>query len=289
MGFPTDNQNDKKVTVFDYDNYRLFLSDVYSSSKSKDRKFSFRYFARLAGFQSPNFLKRVIDGDRNLTELSIDRLAKALKLNKEESHFFRHLVLLNQAKTTDERQRNAEQLLKSQVFKKIFPLKTSQFNYYAHWYFVPIREMVGMPEFKEDYEWISKKLIPSVSTAEVKKSVSQLIDLGLLTRDENGKLIQTEKDISTGDQLTSASLAQFHRTMSRMAGESIERIPRDQRQITSVTLALSKDAFRKIKEMVQQLQASIVESANEDADTEKVYQINFQLFPLSQAIKGETK
>jgi len=41
----------------------------------------------------------IMDGKRNLGTPCIEQFAQALKLNKEESLFFRHLVLFNQAKT----------------------------------------------------------------------------------------------------------------------------------------------------------------------------------------------
>lgn len=280
-----DNQ---MVTVFSYDDYRRFLKDLYLQAKAKDRKYSFRYFARLAGFQSPNFLKRVIDGDRNLTLDSIEKLIKALKLNKEEATFFKNLVLLNQAKTIDERQNYATLLLKSTGHRKTYPLKASQFNYYAHWYFVPIREMVGLPNFAEDYAAIGRQLIPQVPPAATKNAIEQLLKLGLLQRNAEGKLVQSEADIQT-DQLTSASLARFHREMAQMAGDSIERVPREKRQISSVTLGLSKSSFEKISEMVKEVQLAIVEAASQEPHPEKIYQINFQVFPLTDEVKGENK
>src|SRR3989338_9919808 len=92
--------NIKKPNIFEYDNYRSFLKDLYALLKQEKSAFSFRFFSRQAGFRSPNFLKLVMEGKRNLSPESIEKFAKGLKLNKNEADFFRRLVLLNQA-TTD--------------------------------------------------------------------------------------------------------------------------------------------------------------------------------------------
>ncbi len=51
-----------RPSIYEYDNYRAFLKDMYDYQKAKTTYFSFRYFARKAGYASPNFLKLVIDG-----------------------------------------------------------------------------------------------------------------------------------------------------------------------------------------------------------------------------------
>ena len=54
------------VTVFAYSNYREFLRDWFAQLQSSPG-FSFRSFSRIAGFNSPNFVKLVVDGKRNLS------------------------------------------------------------------------------------------------------------------------------------------------------------------------------------------------------------------------------
>jgi uncharacterized protein (TIGR02147 family) len=276
-------------SIFEYDDYRAYLRDLYARSKAENSKFSFRYFSRLAGFQSPNFLKRVMDGERNLTLLSIEKFAKALKLNKDESFFFRNLVLLNQSRSTEEKQAYAEQLLKSQTYKKIFPLKESQFKYYNQWYFIPIRELIGLPGFKEDPGWIARKLVPEISPQEAQKAIDELLKMGLVDRDANGRLRLTQTHIKTDDQVISASLAHYHREMAKKAGDSIDLIPREKREISSVTLPVSEKTLKKIKELVKKLQVEIVAAASSEEGPQSVCQINFQIFPLTETVNGEEK
>jgi hypothetical protein len=91
-------------SVFNYVNYRRFLKDYYQQAKAEKKYFSYRYFSRRAGINSPNFLKVVIEGKRNLSSKTIDKFANALGLNRNEAMFFRRLVVFNQAKTASEKQ-----------------------------------------------------------------------------------------------------------------------------------------------------------------------------------------
>src|SRR5688572_30102358 len=94
---------DNEIEIFAYDNYRAFLKDFYEAKRKTAEKISFRQFARLAGFNSPSFLKMVIDGKRNLSNESIGKVASALRFNKEEAEFFNHLVLFNQAEGVEQK------------------------------------------------------------------------------------------------------------------------------------------------------------------------------------------
>src|SRR3989338_3815356 len=93
----------EKPVIFEYDNYREYLRGLYDHLKVARGHFSYRYFSRMAGFRSPNFLKLVIDGDRNLSGESIEKFIKALKIQNKEAIFFRNLVLLNQSETLEEK------------------------------------------------------------------------------------------------------------------------------------------------------------------------------------------
>src|SRR5580704_2060470 len=133
-----------RKTIFEYDNYRNYIKDFYSESKAERPAFSFRVFSRLAGFQSPSFLKHVMDGKRNLSDESINKFVKAMKLNKEEGLFFKNLVLFNQSTTVNEKQRYSQEILRSKSYRKMYPLKESQLRCLSEWYSIPIRELVGM-------------------------------------------------------------------------------------------------------------------------------------------------
>lgn len=57
--------------IYEYLEYRIFLADAYQAGKENVSAFSYRYLARKAGFSSPNFIKLVMDGERNLSMESV--------------------------------------------------------------------------------------------------------------------------------------------------------------------------------------------------------------------------
>lgn len=223
----------KQATIFEYDNYRAFLRDLYKFYKETKPYFSYRYFSRKAGFRSPNFLQLVIEGKRNLSPESIEKFTNALGLSKKQAEFFRVLVYLNQARTVGEKKIYAEQLMQFRPFRHIHPLRQDQVRYYADWYNIAIRELTTLPEFSEEPAWIARRLVPPISPQQAQKALDLLLHLGLLKRDESGRLVQADAFLSTGDEVTSASVANYHRTMIQKGAEALDRFPGPARDISS--------------------------------------------------------
>lgn len=57
----------EKISIYKYDDFRMFLKDKYEEMKQIDPSCSARNFARKAGFTNPGFLNDVIKGRRNLS------------------------------------------------------------------------------------------------------------------------------------------------------------------------------------------------------------------------------
>ena len=56
------------IDIFDYSDYRKFLSDYQQMKNAMNSAFSFRYYAKKAGNNSSSFYPQIIKGKRNLTK-----------------------------------------------------------------------------------------------------------------------------------------------------------------------------------------------------------------------------
>ncbi len=269
--------------LFKYLDFRRYLKDYYREQKQKKgSRFSFRTFSRMAGLSSPNFLQLVMEGKRNLGPDGIHAFAKALRLNKEETSYFENLVHFNQASTDEERNEWYRRLSTSKKYREIKEIEKDYFVYFSHWYYAAIRELVLLPDFKEDPDWIARKLSPPITVREAKVALELLQKLGFLKREKSGRLAQAERNITTPREVQSLAIANFHRQMMKQAAESIERTLPDKRDISALTLALSEEKFKEAKRRIQEFRRELNVLLSEDGKAETVYQINFQIFNLSE-------
>ena len=270
--------------VFEYLDYREFLKDYYNSKKEAYPAFSLRVFSDKIGFKAKDFISRVMNGDKNLSNQSIPKVASGLRLGKHETEFFIGLVKFNQAETTEERNAAFEEMqaaLKVVRFaEKQHILGHAQYMVYSHWRHLTIRSLIGMFGFDGDYEALAKQVHPHITADEARKSVKLLEECELIKKDKNGKYVLTENAITTGDRTSKLALRGYHQHCLKLAAESIDRDPPGSRHISGLTLGISQEGYERIVERINAFRKEIALIAEEDQDSDKVFQLQFALFPV---------
>jgi uncharacterized protein (TIGR02147 family) len=275
-----------------FDDYRAYLRAMIGYLKSTKPQFSYRYFSRVAGFSSPNFLKLVAEGQRNLSPKSIAKFAKGLGLDQEEQETFETLVLLGQAQTDAERNRYYLRLRRQASSAAAIRLEEAQYRVYSLWYALPIREMLLLPDFQEDPAWIGRRLRPPVRASDVKQALMLLMEVGLVVRDpESGKLKPADPHISTGPRVRSLAVRNYHRAMLELASKSLDGVPLELRDITSLTVALNEAQYQEVRARIAKFRKELLEMVSEvrssegehrEGEKREVYQVGFQLFPITR-------
>ncbi len=274
------------VHVFNYLDYRAYLRDFYQQQKEEGRSFSFRAFAQRAGIRSFNFLQLVMKGQRDLSAEMATHFARGCGLKEHEADYFCELVAFGQAKTSEERNRAYERLGRFRQFRAAHKLEPAQSAYHGTWYIPAIRELAALPDFCDDPKWIASALRPSISPAQAREAVETLCELGLLVRDPSGKLRQSEALLTTGPGPLGHHAVNYLRVMMEQAARALDDVPRDERDISALTLCVSERSFEQIKERIDSFRQELLQLAEIDRPRDRVIQIGFQLFPLSNVIQG---
>lgn len=270
-----------EVDIYTFTNYREYLKAWYESQRAGGKPFSFRIFSKKAGFASPSYLKMVMEGQRNIIGDSIVKFARALKLSKKQMNYFTAMVSFNQATAEKDRDYHFKNLMSLRPLVRPRGIRKEEYEYFAKKYFVVAREMVDLPDFQEDPKWIASRFSPPIKPLEAKHAVEVLLRLGLLKR-KDGKLVQTDKSLTTPDVVKSIEAYLFHRTMLGEAKEAMVRFPPHRREIGSVTMPLSFAILPRIKKRIIEFQEEIIDIINEEGLTyDEIYQLNIQLFPVT--------
>lgn len=267
--------------MFEYLDGREFLRDYYAHQKEHEYGFSYRVLARRAGCKSTNFPHLVMQGKRNLSRDSAIRFAEACGLEGGEVEYFSDLVAFNQAKSQREKEHWYQSLTKHSQFRRVHRLTEAQASYFSHWYIPAIRELAARDDFVADPGWLSQVLVPSITAAQAKRALKILRVLGLLSQGVDGKIRPAQGLVSSGGPL-GHHLVKFHRAMLARASSAIELVPREEREISSLTLCVSQERMLQLKEEIRAFRKHLLQTAEAEDRPERVVQIGFQLFPLSR-------
>lgn len=276
-------------SIFSYNNYRQYLEHFYNEKKRTTRYFSTRYFAQKAGISSASFLREVIDGKKNLSKHSVVKFAKALNLKEKESRFFTHLVFFNQAKNADEKQTHYAVLLTMMDSVKELELTAHQHQVYNHWYVPVIRELACIIDFKNDFSFLAKSVYPQIKLREAKSAIRLLLKLGLLVKLDNGRYEQTDKAIQASSELDAMAIFNFTCTMAENGLDALKTLPKDKRNYSTITCGMSKECYEIYLIELQAFKERVKKIINQEehSSSDQVYQINFQLFPVSMQPKED--
>jgi len=276
-------------TMFEYLDYRAFLRDYYAYNKSKNRYFSYRFFARKAGIKSPVFLKEVAEGKKKLSSGMIEKFVKALQLNEKEATYFKYLVLFDQAKTGKEKQEHYVVLRSMENAKGEKALNSDQYDYFSTWYNAVIRELVTLIDFKDDFKLLAATVLPPIKKREANTSVELLLKLGLVKKRQDGRYEQVSTAITAESGVASLAIRQFNKAMAMHAVAAIENVSKTERSIFGITIGASPEMFEIINAEMAAFKDRIVTLVSRDEKCGRVYQLNLQFFPMSQKMDSSAE
>lgn len=275
-----------KPEIYHYICYREYLSGWYQYQKESQPRFSYRAFAEQLSVVSYNYLQRIISGTRSLAVKLIPDFTRVLDLSRDESTYFELLVKYANAKESRE---------KTLLMKRIFLLRSKQgkskiteerLRFFENWYRPIIRELAAL-DSTLSFSEMGKRCTPPLTAKEARSAVQFLLEHNFLEKSDRGEFTQVSPVISTGDEISSLLVRDYHAENLRITADLVHDIPPEEREISSLTFSVSAQTYEKMKAEIQHFRKRLIELAQADSSPERVYQASFQLLPRSERIGGK--
>lgn len=281
-------------SISSYSDFRLYLKDYYEFrriSENSVRPYSYSNFSAAADIKSPNYLKLIIEGRRNLSERMVDKFARALKLNKAEAEEFRRLVRYGQATDPLERNRHLRELSEYRAKRNQETSPTAAKEpgsmSWLNWVIYAMADQEGV-DF--DPEALQKKLRRHVTLEQIKEALGELRSSGQLVVDEKG---QWQKNRIPQDRTIPVEV--IRKLQSELIYLGLESFFKDDpmdREFGAFTLALTEEEFQKVRFELRKVRKALQKEIMVNREHQKgnrVYQLNMQLFPITDPAEGESQ
>ena len=271
-------------SVTEYKNYREYVLDYYQERK-RCSAFTWREFAKDAGFASGSYLKLVSDGKTRLREEGAKKTALAMGLEGFEFDYFVLMVRYENAKTDKEKKKCFEEMQALGEASRVKILGSEMYAFYETWKHSVVRELaVAMPGAKPNE--IAKVCRYAISASDVSESLHFLVKSGLLTRDIKGNYHQTNNSLSTGRlNVVAVAVHSLLRQMGEFALDALDKLPISERHFSGITMGMTDESYKKVVEELAECRKRIVSIVSADKNVEKVCRLNMQLFPLTEKIE----
>jgi len=279
-----------------YTDYRRYLREYYEYrreiSKADLRPYSYATFAAGADIKSPNYLKLIIDGQRNLSTEMARKFAKGLSLSREDADEFIALVDFTQAVEPIERNRFLKVLADIRVRQQ---LKSGEINA-ATWEKVPgwvtwaLYALVDQKGVQFTSQELFDVLRGRARPEEIRRSLERLLESGELVKNpETGEISRGRELMSGSENVPVALVRKLQAELIYLGLESLFQDQPQDREFGAQTLALTEPEFEQLKFELRQFRKRWLKDVSVNRKTAKgdrVFQLNIQLFPVTVPVKG---
>jgi uncharacterized protein (TIGR02147 family) len=273
------------IDIFSYTDYRSYLKDACEEVRKAKPFFSYRYIAQKAGLKSVGFISWVIKGERNMSASLTHKVGGILKLSKREAEYFDLLVNHNQAKTVEERQYYLNRMVAFRSTRTTV-VERDRDQYYSRWYYSAIRELVNLTEIRDESK-VARLLAPPISRAEAREALQLLERLGMIRKADSGVYERIDAALISGPGVDPAIIHGFQTATMRLAEAALHEFPKEERDISTVTLSCNSKDLGRIRERIRQMRDEITEIACSSENADGAFQLNTQFFPLTKKMTGD--
>ena len=266
-----------------YLEYRGWLEHLYLCAKQNIEHYSYIQFSGHLGFGENNVLHLIIRGKRNLSPKALDKIVEILQIKGTERLYLESLVRYCNSRKSEEREELFQRMLQLKSKVLTSPMEQNQLEYYSEWFHPVIREMTAMADFRSDPYWIADHVVPRILPEQARKSLELLDGLKLISYNEELKRHQqTQSIVSTGEEVASHAVVRYHQRVLELARDAITRVDPEKRDISAVTVAVSEETAQMMKAEIQAFRKRLLALAEKDESPDRIYQVNFQLFPFTK-------
>ena len=257
--------------------YQNILRAEFVQRNSKNPRYSMRGFARDLEL-SQSFLSQVMSQKRKLSDEKAVVIASKLKLKGIQKRLFINLVRLELSTDPKTRHLLSEEINQITANNPKFKILSHEaFKIIADWYYFAIVELSTLRGFKNEPQWIARKLGISAHQAEI--AVERLVRSSLLA-EKNGHLCKTDNNYIF-ENISSRAIREHHHQTLDLAHKAIENQDMKAREFYTATLTIDPQKLEKAKTRIQEFTTQFMNEFQQTSP-KAVYKLAIQFFRLDK-------
>lgn len=266
--------------------YRSFLREWLETERVKRPAVSLRWMAHKLAMD-PSLLSKILAQERHLSHSRVQPVCDLLGLDGTEAEYFRLCVHYAKAKGHREAQACFARMAELRRISPV-PLDDVQVAYWESWIHVAVRSLLSCGRFRDEWERLGAMLRPRQSARRAREAVLLLERVGLAFRDEDGIWQVRDAFLRDGSPAQAPMVRHFHRQSLLLSLEAIESIPKELRDLSSLTVSIPPEGYPRIVEMIREFRSRVLAAVSGMDAPDRVYQLSLQLVPLGLPPSGES-
>lgn len=266
--------------------YRAYLREWMEERRQQGGPMSYRWLAQRLDLD-PGFLVNIVLGRKHIPESALPALIRVLKLRGRHAVYLKKLVAFNRARSDVSIARTFAEL--SQIRDlSVTALSEKQYRYWMEWYYPAVRIYLLAQTFTGNYEELAANIDPPLTVKQAKEAIQILLDLDLVEWNKAKVLEPKQAFVSTGDAWQNGAIHRFQEQTLELARRSIYHHSGDDREISTLTLAIAHNDIPELQDMIREFREKILNWVSHRTEADQVVQINIAAFPLSKSPEADS-
>jgi len=270
--------------ILDYLEYREFLRDWFIESKKENRFTSYRYLGQKTGVD-PAWLVRVFQKEGHLNEEALPAFIRLCGFDDRRAEYFRILYRFCKTKAKSSLSELYCRLMELREMEARV-LTSPEFMYFGNWACTALRALIGISENTSDLHAVANHLNPPISQNDARNALEVLKQLKLIEKDGHGGWNITQQIVTTGGEVKSSAVRDFHRRTLELAQESLDRHPIAERDVSSIVFTVDQADIPEFKQRIEDFRRGLLQFAKKSEHANRVYALNVSMFPLSEVVEN---
>ena len=270
-------------SIFEYQDYREFLKDAYEKRKAENSAFSYQFFGSRIDLVASH-ISMMFDGERHLPVRCVPAVKKLFGLKGREATYFDLIFSMARTRSAKAKEELLEKAAKLRDVR-LRQIQEKELEYFKDWWTVVIRSFTEVTRGRVNEKEIARSMLPEVSEEDVRRSLKLLLDLGFLNKASSGRVTLADPHLTICGAEKAQVIRKFQSKVMEMGAKSLEMVSPEERDVSTLTMAIDQGAFEDIREIVRECRRQIQLRISECESPDRVMQLNFAFFPVAKKIK----
>ncbi|MGK5093283.1 TIGR02147 family protein [Deltaproteobacteria bacterium TL4] len=279
-------EQDLQLDIYRYRDFRTILKIYFEACKDNHVKYSYRYFTKALGLNSPGYIQSILNGKKTLSDRLMREFIQMMGLPQSSRDYFELLVKMERvdfSSSLHHEYYQAAQMLRTKKIK-VKTINESQIDCISSWYHWVIREMTLLKGAHLKVQWFRRclhKLVP-LSGKQIIKIIEDLKEAHLL-QEQEGTLLTPDPVLNFADESISTLLKMYHRGTLEQGILSLGTKAHE-REYGSVLAATTPEKVALVKEKLRKTRREILEMLDAPVgEATELVSFAYQFFPVAQA------
>lgn len=265
----------------DVGDYRELFMRHYLEQKQTMPLYSYRIMGERLGLDASQ-LFRILHKDEHLPTRCIPMAKDLLGLTGRAGKFFETLLAASKTRTPSKRK---------ELLDKAFALRdverqvvgNHELRFFSQWWIPVVLAYLEVSEGRANPDDIAARIKPAITKAMATEAIEILKLLGFVKKISSGRLGLSQTHLTARGPEKIQAVRTFQKEVLSLAAAALDSIPVDQRDISTLTIAIDERCFSDIREMTREYRRQVQKRVEESTRPDRVMQLSMAFFPVVSA------